>query len=179
MSIRDQIDDNLHGRMMDPRDRGTFGFLMFLLITFAAVVFFCSVAFAEMATVKSKSGAHARVAASYQAKFQALVNWLESHNYPIKFMGGWRPGKCWSGGMHPCGKAIDINQTARGRVVARLPSGVDQFARSIGLVPGSGWCNQDQGHFQVGGHDGCFRAGKHNLFRLYAEARARAAETQQ
>jgi hypothetical protein len=158
--------------LMTPEDRAaTVRWFIFI----AGVVLFMAAlglsAKAEMATIRSKSGAKAYVASSSQAKFQALINWLDQRDYPIKFMGGWRRGKCWTGGMHPCGKAIDINQVSRGRVVARLPAGVDAFARSIGLVPGSGWCNQDQGHFQVGGHDGCFRAGKNNLFRRYAEAK--------
>lgn len=181
MSIRDQIDHYLHDDpMMSHEDRGRVR-IFAIMVVLGIVIWWMmlSAAFADMATIKSKSGAVARVAASHQVKFQALVNWLDSRNYPIKFMGGWRKGKCWSGGMHPCGKAIDINQTARGRVVARLPAGVDQFARSIGLVPGSGWCNQDQGHYQVGGHDGCFRAGKNNLFRRYAEAKSRASEENQ
>lgn len=128
------------------------------------------------AEIKSSSGARANVSPSAAPKFQALVNWLDAHGYPIKFMGGYRPGKCWTGGMHPCGKAIDINQVARGRVVGRLPAGVDAFARTLGIVPGSGWCNQDQGHFQIGGHDGCFRASKTNIFRRYAEAMAKRSK---
>jgi len=126
---------------------------------------------AQGAEIKSSSGARASVSAQYAGKFQALITWLDNHGYKIRFMGGYRPGKCWSGGMHPCGKAIDINQTGRGRIVASFPAGVDEYARTLGLVPGSGWCNQDRGHFQVGGHDGCFRAGKNNLFRRYAESR--------
>jgi hypothetical protein len=162
----------IHDPLCTPEDRRK-GRIIIAVIIAVAVLFAALPAFS--ATIKSKSGASANVAASAQGKFQALVTWLDQHNYPIKFMGGIRPGKCWSGGMHPCGKAIDINQVARGRIVARFPSGTDQFARSIGLVPGSGWCNQDQGHFQVGGHDGCFRASKHNLFRRYAEAKAHEA----
>jgi hypothetical protein len=98
-----------------PEDRRK-GRIIIAVIIAVAVLFAALPAFS--ATIKSKSGASANVASSAQGKFQALVTWLDAHNYPIKFMGGIRPGKCWSGGMHPCGKAIDINQVARGRIVA-------------------------------------------------------------
>ncbi len=105
--------------------------------------------------VRAKSGAVARVKPDAAPKFQQLVNWLESKGYPVKFMGGYRPGPCWTGGMHPCGEAIDINQTARGRVVAAFPAGTAAYARTLGIVSGSSWCNDDTGHFQIGGHEGC------------------------
>lgn len=53
MSIRSQIDDNLHGRMMDPRDRGPFGILLFLLLTFALVIAFCGYAFADTGSTEN------------------------------------------------------------------------------------------------------------------------------
>lgn len=125
-------------------------------------------------TVRSKSGATAKVSPAHAAKFQSLINWLEGKGYRIRFMGGIRRGKCWPGGMHPCGAAIDINQTARGKVIGAFPPGTDAFARSIGLVSGAGWCNQDRGHFQVGGWEGCRHVKvKKTAPKTYAEAQGR------
>lgn len=105
-------------------------------------------------TIRSRSGATARVSAAAAPKFQALVDWLDARGYVIRFMGGIRPGRCSSRHMHPCGTALDINQTARGRITRSFPVGVDDEARSLGLVHGAWWSNQDRGHFQVGGYAG-------------------------
>src|SRR5262245_9422684 len=72
----------------------------------------------------NKPGATARVGIAHVARFQAYIDDIEAHGGTVRFMGGMRRGKCWSGGMHPCGKALDVCQTGRGRVDPRchLPS---------------------------------------------------------
>jgi|SRR6185312_15571816 len=104
--------------------------------------------------ISKKTGAQARVGAQYAARFQAYVDDIESHGGVVRFMGGTRRGKCWSGGMHPCGKALDVCQTGRGRVDARchLPSRHElaRIAATHGLFEGGQWCHSDYGHAQVG-----------------------------
>jgi hypothetical protein len=101
-----------------------------------------------------KTGATARVGAQYAAKFQAYIDDLEAQGAVIRFMGGIRRGKCWSGGMHPCGKALDVCQTARDRVDPRchLPSRHElaRIASAHGLFEGGQWCRGDMGHVQAG-----------------------------
>lgn len=105
--------------------------------------------------VKSKkTGATAIVGASHAAAFQAYIDDLESRGAVIRFMGGIRRGHCWSGGLHPCGKALDVCQLSRGRVDGRchLPSRqvIAGIASAHGLTEGGIWCNSDYGHAQVG-----------------------------
>jgi len=107
------------------------------------------------AEVKSKSGAKTQVASSAAAKFQEFIDWLDEHGYPIKFMGGIRRGRCGLASLHPCGKAIDINQVARGRVIRAYPPGTAAKAASLGIVSGGSWCHSDLGHWQIGGWSGC------------------------
>lgn len=101
-----------------------------------------------------KTGATAVVGASHAAAFQAYIDDLESRGAIIRFMGGIRRGKCWSGGMHPCGKALDVCQLSRGRVDSRchLPGRheIASIASSHGLFEGGRWCSSDYGHAQVG-----------------------------
>lgn len=101
-----------------------------------------------------KTGATARVAAAHAAAFQAYIDDLESQGATIRFMGGIRRGHCWSGGMHPCGKALDVCQLSRDRVDSRchLPSrqALARIAEAHGLFEGGQWCHGDMGHAQVG-----------------------------
>lgn len=101
-----------------------------------------------------KTGATAHVAPAHAAKFQAYINDLEAQGASIRFIGGFRRGPCWSGGLHPCGRAVDVCQLARGRVDHRchLPSrqAIAAIARRHGLFEGGQWCNSDYGHAQVG-----------------------------
>ena len=101
-----------------------------------------------------KTGAKAVVGCPYVSSFQAYVDDLESGGATIYFMGGTRRGKCWSGGMHPCGKALDVCQLSRGRVAAKcnLPGrrAIAAVASRHGLFEGGQWCNSDYGHVQVG-----------------------------
>jgi len=105
--------------------------------------------------ISRKTGARARVGVAHAARFQAYIDDLENnHGARIIFMGGIRPGRCSSSGMHPCGKALDVCQLRRGVVDPRchLPPRrtLAQVASSHGLFEGGRWCNSDYGHAQVG-----------------------------
>jgi hypothetical protein len=104
--------------------------------------------------VSKKTGASARVSPQYAAAFQGYIDDLESAGASVRFMGGIRRGRCWAGSLHPCGKALDVCQTARGRVDGRchLPgrSAVAKIAERHGLFEGGRWCHSDYGHAQVG-----------------------------
>jgi len=101
-----------------------------------------------------KTGATARVGASHAGKFQAYIDDLEAHGVVVRFMGGIRRGRCSSGHMHPCGRALDVCQLSRGRVDSRchLPSrqAIAAIANQHGLFEGGQWCHHDYGHAQVG-----------------------------
>jgi hypothetical protein len=104
--------------------------------------------------VSHKTGAHARVGVQYASGFQSYIDAIEATGATVRFMGGIRRGHCWSGGMHPCGKALDVCQTGRGRVDPRchLPSRHElaRIASAHGLFEGGQWCHSDYGHAQVG-----------------------------
>ena len=108
--------------------------------------------------VSHKTGATARVAPQYAAQFQGYIDAIEATGASVRFMGGTRRGRCWSGGMHPCGKALDVCQTGRGRVDPRchLPGRHElaRIAAAHGLVEGGRWQHSDYGHAQVGGYSG-------------------------
>lgn len=101
-----------------------------------------------------KTNAIARVGSRYVGMFQAYIDDLEANGAIVKFMGGIRSGHCWSGEMHPCGKALDVCQYSRGVVDHRchLPgrSTIAEIAARHGLFEGGQWCNSDYGHAQVG-----------------------------
>jgi len=101
-----------------------------------------------------KTGATAHVSARYAPQFQAYIDDLENVGASVYFMGGIRRGHCWSGSLHPCGKALDVCQLSRGRVDGRchLPnrSQIAVIAERHGLFEGGQWCNSDYGHAQVG-----------------------------
>src|SRR5262245_7744916 len=105
--------------------------------------------------VVSKTGAKATVGCAHVAKFQAYIDDLENnHGAKLYFLGGTRRGRCWSGSMHPCGKALDTCQLKRGVVHSkcRLPdrSSLAVIASRHGLFEGGQWCHSDYGHAQVG-----------------------------
>ena len=104
--------------------------------------------------ISKKTGASARVGVQFASRFQAYIDDIEAHGGTVRFMGGIRRGHCWSGGMHPCGKALDVCQTGRGRVDPRchLPSRHElaRIAEAHGLFEGGRWCHSDYGHAQVG-----------------------------
>lgn len=100
-----------------------------------------------------KTGAIARVSPKFAPKFQAYIDDLEAAGARIRFMGGYRKGPCWSGGLHPCGQALDVCQTRRGVVDPRcnLPgrAAIARIAESHGLFEGGQWCHSDYGHVQT------------------------------
>lgn len=104
--------------------------------------------------VSHKTSARAVVGCSHVAAFQGYVDDLENGGATVYFMGGTRRGKCWSGGLHPCGKALDVCQLSRGRVAAKChlpgPRRIAAIADRHGLFEGSKWCSSDYGHAQVG-----------------------------
>lgn len=110
---------------------------------------------AQAGTVVShKTGAKASVSDRYVGRFQAYVDDLEAGGASVRFMGGFRRGHCWSGGLHPCGMALDVCQLSRG-VVDRhcnLPGrmAVARIAEAHNLFEGGQWCHSDYGHVQVG-----------------------------
>lgn len=105
--------------------------------------------------VSGKTGARARVAVAYAARFQAYIDDLETnHGARVAFIGGIRPGRCATSSLHPCGRALDVCQLRRGVVDARcrLPPRrqLAQIAASHGLFEGGRWCDSDYGHVQLG-----------------------------
>lgn len=103
------------------------------------------------------------VAASMASRFSGFCRELAATGYPIKFVGGWRPGTCSFASRHPCGGAIDINQTARDVCSPRCPRGPDinAMARRHGLLHGAEWGHADAGHFE--------RLDRHSLARIKGE----------
>jgi hypothetical protein len=103
--------------------------------------------------VSHKTGARARVAPEYASRFQSYVDAIEATGAEVRFMGGIRPGHCSSSSMHPCGRALDVCQTGRGRVDHRChlpaPAQLRSIAASVGLFEGSAWCHSDYGHAQT------------------------------
>lgn len=103
-----------------------------------------------------KTGATARVAARYAARFQAYVDDLEAHGAEVFYMGGIRPGRCSAASQHPCGSALDVCQDWRGHVSGARdchlprPPEMAVIAARNGLEEGGQWCRSpDYGHAQV------------------------------
>lgn len=102
----------------------------------------------------AKTGATARVAPRYRAMFQAYIDDLEAAGASIRFIGGIRAGRCSiPRHKHPCGMAVDVCQTGRGRIDPRcnLPGRryMARIAARHGLLEGGVWCNSDYGHAEV------------------------------
>jgi hypothetical protein len=114
---------------------------------------------AQAETITSRAGARASVSGRYAGQFQALVNDLEAHGATVKFMGGYRAGRCGQATKHPCGMALDVCQLARGVVDRRcnLPGRAEmsEIAKAHGLFSGGDWCNSDYGHVEAGGSVAC------------------------
>jgi len=122
--------------------------------------------------ISHKTGAKAYVSPQYASRFQSYINDLEDHGAQVFFMGGYRPGRCSSSSLHPCGKALDVCQLRRGRVDSRchLPDrrSLAVIAEAHGLFEGGKWCNSDYGHAQIGTTaEAC--GNKHNLYAAVAE----------
>ena len=109
--------------------------------------------------VHSKAGASASVSPQYASAFQALVDDLEAHGAVIRFMGGYRPGRCGQANKHACGMALDVCQYARDVVEGKcnLPGreAENKIAATHGLFHGGAWCTGDRGHFEAGGSVAC------------------------
>lgn len=116
-----------------------------------------TVAFGGGIIRSAKTGATAHVSPKYVGRFQAYIDDLEAQGATIRFMGGIRPGKCWTGGRHPCGMALDTCQLRRGIVDKRCnlpgPASIFAIAARHGLFEGAGWRSSDYGHAQAGGND--------------------------
>lgn len=107
-----------------------------------------------LATIRSRSGAIAHINAAHVTNFACIVSSLEGAGYRISFMGGYSYRNIAGTNRlskHAFGNALDINQTARNRVVYRLPQGVNGMANRCGLTHGAVWRNPDQGHFEIPG----------------------------
>jgi len=126
----------------------------------------------------SKTGATAHVSPRFAPIAQAIIDDLERGGASIKFMGGYRKGPCWSGGLHPCGLAIDLCQTARGVVDRRcnLPdrSTEARVAAAHGALSGGIWCNQDRGHVQLGQTAGACGSNLYSAVSRYKAKRHQA-----
>ena len=120
---------------------------------------FCWTMFADAAAIHARTGATATgIQPRYAAQFQAFVDDLEAHGVTIKFMGGYRPGRCWQADKHACGMAIDVCQYARNVVDSRCHLSrevVAELAEKHGLFSGGLWCNPDFGHVEAGGSVAC------------------------
>lgn len=92
-----------------------------------------------------------RVAAAYAPAFKGFVDDFEQSGGTIRFIGGFRSGHCWTGGLHPCGRAIDICQYSRGVVDRRChwPRNTTQLAHKWGLTDGATWRHGDRGHIEA------------------------------
>ena len=77
--------------------------------------------------------------------------------YSFKWVNGFRAGKCWTGGKHSCGGAVDFDQSCRSRGPGHcLPvsfpvAASERLADKWGLWPGSRWGHRDVGHFEIRG----------------------------
>jgi len=110
----------------------------------------------------SCGGKPIKVAPTMATRFAGLCAELVGRGYKIEFVGGWRPGTCSFASRHPCGGAIDINQTARNVVTQRLPADINAIARRHGLLHGGEWRHADAGHFE--------RLDRHSLAQIEAPA---------
>ena len=111
----------------------------------------------ELATVKSKTGASAKVAAQYKDRFQGLVDYLDQYNPGyIKALGGYEArmnvNDATKVSAHAYGAALDINpaENPNGSTKSTLPPGIGMVARSFGLGWGMQWnSNKDPMHFSA------------------------------
>jgi hypothetical protein len=103
-------------------------------------------------TITTASGAKFTVGKEYAANFRGFLSDYEAAGGVV------RPGS--GGGLagrgnpsyHPLGRAIDVNQVARNRILGGLPGGSAQeeaLAHKWGLRAGSEFRNPDRGHFEV------------------------------
>ena len=116
----------------------------------------------QFAKIKSKTGATATVNAEYAGKFQSLIDYLDSINYPIKRIDGYNnrmiPGTN-AKSVHAYGAAIDINPETNPmgkNLVTDLPPSAIEFAKKLGLGWGGDWTGgqKDAMHFSAATTEG-------------------------
>lgn len=101
------------------------------------------------ASVRSKSGVVIKVAPPARAALQCVVDYVESHGVKIKYMRGYGSGTV-RGSLHPSGRAIDINQTARNITRPAVPRAVSNAAADhCGVISGARWGYADNGHWNL------------------------------
>lgn len=102
--------------------------------------------------VKSRSGIVIRVADSAREALQCVVNYVEAAGVKIKAMRGYGAGTV-RGSLHPSGRAIDINQTARDVTRPHVPRSVaNAAADNCGVISGARWGYADNGHWNLALH---------------------------
>lgn len=124
------------------------------LITTTALVLAFSVTNADAGgvIVRSQSGIVIRVSPTARAALQCVVDYVESAGVKIKSMRGYGPGTV-KGSLHPGGRAIDINQTARNKTSPVVPRSVSNAAAdACGVISGARWSYADNGHWNLGKH---------------------------
>lgn len=110
--------------------------------------------------VIAKSGPRARVAPSAAKALQCVVDRIEASGVRIVSMRGYGPGTV-TGSLHPSGRALDINQTGRGRFdgTPYIPRRVSNAAADkCGVISGARWADNDNGHWNLPGSVGRRRA---------------------
>jgi hypothetical protein len=111
----------------------------------------------KLAKIQSKTGASAVVNADYAGKFQALIDYLDSIDYPIKSIHGYSDRNIKgtnTKSIHAYGAAIDINpeKNPMGKnLVTDLPPAAIQKAKELGLGWGGDWTGgkKDAMHFSA------------------------------
>lgn len=102
-----------------------------------------------VAIVLSKSGKSIKVAPNARAALQCVVDYVERAGVRIKAMRGYGLGTVRAS-LHPSGRAIDINQTARDVTRPRVPRSVSNAAADhCGVVSGARWGYADNGHWNL------------------------------
>lgn len=105
---------------------------------------------AESAEVRSHTGIRIHVAEGARKALQCVVDYVERHGVKIKAMRGYGAGTV-AGSLHPSGRALDINQTARDVTSPRVPRSVSNGAgEACGVISGARWRDADNGHFNLG-----------------------------
>ena len=107
----------------------------------------------ETEVVTSGSGAKFRVAKAGAANFRGFIKDYEGAGGKIlPGSSGGLAGRPGNASYHPLGRAIDINQTGRNRILGGLPGGIAQeeaLAHKWGLRAGSEFGSPDRGHYEI------------------------------
>ena len=104
------------------------------------------------AIVRSRSGVAIRVAPSARAALQCVVDRVEAAGVRIAAMRGYGAGTV-RGSLHPSGRAMDINQTARDVTRPAVPRSISNAAAdACGVISGARWGYADNGHWNLAVH---------------------------